>query len=271
MCTLHAPVFLTLMASGKSIQSAPYDLTLKSIAVNNLNYDNAFANDTTMMTLMVTTIINGSATTTSQFVESCVLKNTKMNSSLSFEAGAASLLCTLFAVIYMTITTDSDELNTMCIQNVDTVVGEEEPAFSLLIIRVMFWSFVWFHACLLQSIAPSDAPRRVDHNAIMRTFALWCLCRAAPRDKGWYSFGGSVLVYFGWIIAFFQKYNFDAHWMMETDFILFLMQILVDVVLTLGHRYDTHTTIRIVLNVRLCYMALAGCLIHVLAFKKYSY
>lgn len=302
MCTAHAPVFLTLLAVGKSIPSAP------SLYHNNIDADRILLshhhnNNNTMiikMNLVVTTTTTGNvsdaATDTITIpVESCVaLKTTNVNHmnhnnngsdrGLSFDAGIASLFCAMFAVMYMTATTANDSedntFNTVCNQSADTAIGEEEPALSLLVIRVIFWCFVWFHACLLQSIAPNNGDCYFDAATIQRTFAIWCLCRAVPRDKGWVSFGGSVCMYIIWITTFVQQFyknNNHNHntnqWiiMADPDLFLFLMQILVDGVLVLGHRYDSPTTLRILLNVRLFYMAIAGCLIHVLAFKKYYY
>ena len=161
-----------------------------------------------------------------------------IQSSLSVEAGFAALMAVAFGLLFMFLTND---------QAID------ESGRLFLASRPCFWGFVWFHSCVLHSGWPTPVVS-ADAAAGLRLLSLWCIC--SPIDKGWPSFAGTAIGYLLWIIVFIE-YHWGFPWP------LFLMQLSIDALLVVSHWYDARTPPDVLLNCRLCYVALSGFILHV--------
>ena len=226
-CTAHAPIFLTLVAVGKYVPCA------------RLAPFDCVPPSTTIMMLK-------NKTNAAAAVVVVVCLTPVKGGSLSDEAGAAAILAVIFALMFMSITTLEDSGSGL---------------FSDIAVRVCFWCFVWFQGCVMHCSWPAPVLSSDLYLATgLRLLALWCLCRTAPGDKGWASFACSASVYLVWLIAFFKYYY---HYLWPPP--LIAAQLVLDALLALGHRYDEHTTRNVILNCRLCYVGLAGCIAHVAA------
>ncbi len=232
-CTVHAPIFLTLIGVGKYV---PCTLLVLGLAKNISNAEPPL----------------------------CLVP---VKGSLSSDAGFAALLAVIFGLLFMAVTSDSNE------QVLDEDSGTIKVAH--LALRVCFWCIVWFQGCVMHG-GWSEPVTVSDLYVVtgLRVLALWCICRTSPDDRGWVSFIGAVFVYLLWLIVFFKKhFNNNYYYHNNSDNRIYkgfpvplvIVQLILDALLTLGHRYDEHTSRKVVLNCRLCYVALAGFIGHIAA------
>jgi hypothetical protein len=160
--------------------------------------------------------------------------------SLNAEGGGAGLMAVIFAMLFMALNDD-----------------DEPSSAALLALRACFWGFAWFHGGVIHSGWPVPVVS-ADAATGLRLLSLWCLCRSAAADKGWPSFAGAVCAYALWLVVFLS-YHAGFPWG------LFVLQLFLDAVLALGHRYDNITPLKTVMYCRLCYVALSGCVLHAAA------
>jgi hypothetical protein len=161
-----------------------------------------------------------------------------IKTSLSVDAGLAALMAVAIGLLFMVLNDTTDD----------------EPSAALIATRACFWFFVWFHGRVMHCGWPTPVIS-TDAAVSMRILALWCFSRSAPIDKGALSFAGATGAYGLWLFAFISY-----HWGFPP--MLFLLQLLLDALLVLSHRYDDRTTLQIMLNCRICYVALSGCILH---------
>lgn len=250
LCTAHTPIYLTLLATGNGItypQLAPCSF---------------FNNDTTT---------NNNNNSSNSKRPQLRLPPVCLQEASSTDAIWAVLSCSAFAVAYMSSTEngiyddDDDSFKRIAGHDGELGVGQETDA-SLLPLRALFWLFVWFHACVLHAGWPrSLTPLAARATAALRALGVWGLCRCAPRDKGWISFAGSLSLYGAWLWAYTTFFTPMPHgWGLP----LLLQCLIFDGLVALCHRYDEHTSLKTMINARLCYTSLSGCVVLLLAMSR---
>jgi hypothetical protein len=143
--------------------------------------------------------------------------------------------------------------------------ASETGVQSLELARFAFWAFVCIHGYMISMVGSSNSVREMEHMQIeimCRLMGLWILCRTGRsiRGKGPIVLGG--FLYFGWVYGMFATEIRQA--------CLLIVQFFLDLLLFIGHRWDTRTSALVVLNCRLFYVASVSILLVCLVFTSSS-
>jgi hypothetical protein len=132
--------------------------------------------------------------------------------------------------------------------------GTDAGVQSLELSRLDFWALIFTHAYVV-SLVGSTAAHDMEHlqiQVICRCAAVWVLCRTgrSMRGKAPMLLGLCVYVYWAFSTAQISSINKNSG---KSVFLTF--QIVLDVLLFVGHRWDGHTCALVALNCRLFYVA----------------
>ena len=169
----------------------------------------------------------------------------------------------------------------------ETPIVGEDPVVAhraVQVVRVCFWWFASMHGLVLTRavLAPvphaplpasldEDGPWWMDNSSLLlmsllRTGALFGLCRTAPWEKGTLAQVWAAATYLWWLGACLHPWLCAArHWGVT---LLWVVQTLgLDALLVISHAWDPTPSMHVVLHCRLCYVALSASLVQLMVLR----
>ena len=265
MCAMQLPLLLALLASGWHAECELLQPRLDLSVVSAMDTNN---NNTRLVVFE------------------------RARRSMDPEILGTAVLAGAWSVAYMMLTTlvaepgrDADDADPSAfLMQPDASLSEtpvvgEEPVVAhraIQVVRVCFWWFVGMQGLVLTRAvmapvprvplpsAEEDGPWLFENSdlwlmALLRSVALFGLCRTAPWEKGTLAQVWAAAVYVGWVVTCLHPWLCAArHWAVTC---LWVVQTAgLDALLVISHEWDRIPSMHVVLHCRLCYVALSSSL-----------
>jgi len=179
-----------------------------------------------------------------------------MHTPLSSVYFLASMFSSVFSMAYLTL---MDNSNNNMNEN-SKAASEVEYSQQELLIDLVFWCFLAAETyvalgCTTQAIQPIE---QLYLRFVLRMGASYIICSPLEKKRGpQLASSFAFVVFLGMSIVDMMLVR------TEPILVVFYLHRFLELLLMMGHRWDQEPSIEVLQNCRLCYVSLAGLLLHV--------